>query len=82
MGGSGMLGFTINNNTFADVLPALTSAITARYVKLIGTGLFSNNMFSGSYTTTGFGAAGAAAIIPTTVGIAHNYSDAGLIVRQ
>lgn len=82
MGGSGMLGVTIDSNTFADVLPALSSATTARYVKLIGTGIFSNNMFAGSYTTSGFGAAKAAAIIPTTVGIVHNYSDAGLIVRE
>ena len=81
-GGSGMLGFTINNNTFADVLPALGSATTARYVSLVGTGIFSNNSFAGSYTTTGFGAAKVAAVIPTTVGIVHNYSDAGLIVRE
>jgi len=80
--GSGMLGFTINNNTFADVLPALSSATTARYVSLVGTGVFSNNIFAGSYTTSGFGAAKVAAVIPTTVGIAHNYSDAGLIVRE
>jgi len=82
-GGSGMLGVTVNNNTFADVLPALSSGSVVRYADLTGcTGIFSNNYFSGSYTTSGFGAAKAAAKIPTTVGIVHNYSDAGLIVRE
>lgn len=82
-GGSGMAPVTINNNVFADVLPALSSGSVVRYVDLTGcTGIFSNNFFAGSYTTTGFGAAKAAAKIPTTVGIVHNYSDAGLIVRE
>jgi len=81
-GGSGMLGVTINNNTFADVLPALSSGSVVRYVSLIGTGIFSNNYFASTDTTTGFGAARASAIIPATIGIAHNYSDGGLIVRQ
>lgn len=82
-GGSGMLGVTVNNNTFADVLPALSSGSIVRYADMTGcTGIFSNNYFGGSYTTSGFGAAKAAAKLPTTVGIAHNYSDAGLIVRE
>jgi hypothetical protein len=82
-GGSGILGLTIDSNTFADVKPALGSATTGLYVKLTGsTGVFSNNVFSCTDTTTGFGAAAATAVIPTTVGIAHNYSDGGLIVRQ
>jgi len=82
-GGSGMLGVTVNNNTFADVLPALSSGSIVRYADLTGcTGIFSNNYFGGSYTTSGFGAAKAAAKLPATVGIAHNYSDAGLIVRE
>lgn len=82
-GGSGISGLTVDNNTFADVLPALGSGTNVRYVILTGsTGIFSNNYVGGSYTTTGFGAGQAAAKIPTTVGITHNYSDAGLIVRQ
>lgn len=82
-GGSGMASVTVNNNVFADVLPALGSGSVVRYVDMTGsTGMFSNNYVAGSYTTTGFGAAKAAAKIPTTVGIAHNYSDAGLIVRE
>lgn len=82
-GGSGILGVTVNGNTFADVLPALSSGSIVRYADLTGcTGIFSNNSFAGSYTTSGFGAAKAAAKIPTTVGIVHNYSDAGLIVRE
>ncbi len=77
-------GLVINNNTFASVLPALSSGVNVRYISIVGaiTGIFSNNYVSGSYTTTGWGAARVAGIIPTTVGIAHNYSDAGLIVRQ
>jgi len=82
-GGSGMASVTVNNNVFADVLPALGSGSITRYVDMTGcTGIFSNNVVAGSYTTTGFGAAKAAAKIPTTVGIAGNYSDAGLIVRE
>lgn len=80
--GSGT-GIVIKGNYFASVLPALSSGVNARYVDLTGsTGIFANNYVAGSYTTTGFGAAKAAAKIPTTVGIAHNYSDAGLIVRE
>ncbi len=82
MGGSGMLGFTIKDNTFANVLPVLGSGTNVRYVILVGTGMFSNNYVAGVYTTTGFGVNKAAAKIPTTVGIAHNYSDSGLIVRE
>lgn len=82
-GGSGMATVAVNNNVFADVLPALSSGSVVRYADLTGcTGIFSNNYFAGSYTTTGFGAAKAAAKIPTTVGIVHCYSDAGLIVRE
>ena len=76
-------GISVRGNTFASAIPSLSSAVNARYVLLTGAiGIFSDNYVAGSYTTTGFGAAGAAALIPTTVGIAHNYSDAGLIVRQ
>jgi len=82
-GGSGMASVLIRDNYFADVLPALGSGSVLRYVDLTGcTGLFANNYFAGSYTTTGFGANKAAAKIPTTVGMPHNYSDAGLIVRE
>jgi hypothetical protein len=82
-GGDGIASVIVNGNVFADVLPALSSGSIVRYADLTGcTGIFSNNVFAGSYTTTGFGAAKAAAKIPTTVGISHNYSDAGLIVRE
>ena len=82
-GGSGCSSLLVDGNVFASVLPALSSGAVVRYADLTGcTGIFSNNVFGGSYTTTGFGAAKAAAKIPTTVGIAHNYSDAGLIVRE
>lgn len=82
-GGSGMASVLVRNNYFADVLPALGSGSVTRYVDMTGcTGMFADNYVGGSYTTTGFGAAKAAAKIPTTVGITHNYSDAGLIVRE
>lgn len=82
-GGSGMSSVAVVGNVFADVLPALGSGSVVRYVDMTGcTGIFANNYVAGSYTTTGFGAAKAAAKIATTVGIAHNYSDAGLIVRE
>ena len=82
-GGSGMNGVIVNNNVFPSVLPSLSSGSVVRYADMTGcVGIFSNNVFGGSYTTTGFGNAKAAAKIPTTVGIAHNYSDAGLIVRE
>jgi hypothetical protein len=81
--GSGMASVLVHNNVFADVLPALGSGSVVRYVDMTGcTGIFSDNYVGGSYTTTGFGAAKAAAKIPTTVGITHCYSDAGLIVRE
>lgn len=81
--GSGMAPVAVIGNTFADVLPALGSGSIVRYVEMTGcTGIFADNYVGGSYTTTGFGDAKVAAKIPATVGIAHNYSDAGLIVRE
>ena len=82
MAGSGMANFMIRDNYFAGVLPALSGGNNVRYVILVGTGLFANNYFASTDTTTGFGAAKASAKIPTTVGIPHNYSDGGLIVRE
>lgn len=82
-GGSGSSSVAVRRNTFAAVLPALASGSIVRYADLTGcTGDFSNNTFAGSYTTTGFGVAKAAAKIPTAVGLAHNYTDGGLIVRE
>lgn len=82
-GGSGMNGVIVRNNVFPSVLPALSSGSIVRYVDMTGcVGIFTNNYVGGVYTTAGFGAAKAAAKIPATVGIAHNYSDSGLIVRE
>lgn len=82
-GGSGMANVMVRDNYFASVLPALGSGSVVRYVDLTGcTGIFANNYFASTDTTTGFGAAKASAKIPATVGIAHNYSDGGLIVRE
>lgn len=81
--GSGVANLTIKGNSFASAIPALSSGSVVRYVDLTGsTGIFSDNYFACTDTTTGFGAAKATAKIPTTVGIAHNYSDGGLIVRE
>lgn len=81
--GSGMASVTVHHNVFAHVLPELSSGSVVRYADLTGcTGIFSDNYFGGSYTSTGFGAARAAAKIPTTVGLPHNYTDGGLVVRQ
>ncbi len=79
-----LLGLVIRRNVFASVLPALSSGAVVRYVDLTGTlnGIFTENYFSGVYTTAGFGAAKAAAKIPVLVGMPHNYSDSGLIVRE
>ena len=82
-GGSGMASVAVTGNVFASILPALASGAVVRYADLTGcTGIFANNYFAGVYTTTGFGAAKAAAKIPTTVGLPHNYTDSGLIVRE
>ena len=81
--GSGMNGVIVDSNIFPSVLPSVGSGSVTRYVDMTGcVGIFSNNVVGGAYTTTGFGAAKAAAKIPTTVGIANNYSDSGLIVRE
>ena len=82
-GGSGMSSLVVHDNVFASVLPSLSSGSVVRYADLTGcTGIFSHNYFGGVYTTTGFGAAKAAAKIPTTVGLPHNYTDGGLVVRE
>lgn len=83
-GGSGFNDIVIHGNVFDTVLPAKAAGSVVRYMDLTGvaSGIVADNYFGGSYTTTGFGAAKAAAKIPTTVGIAHNYSDGGLIVRE
>ena len=82
-GGSGMSAVSVVDNEFSNVLPALASGSVLRYADLTGCiGSFARNYFAGVYTTTGFGAAKAAAKIPTAVGLAHNYSDGGLIVRE
>lgn len=82
-GGSGMNGVVVRNNVFPSVLPSLSSGSIVRYVDMTGcVGIFSGNTVGGVYTTTGFGVAKAAAKIPLTVGIAKNYSDSGLIVRE
>jgi hypothetical protein len=76
-------GVVVRRNIFASVLPNLSSGAVKRYVDLTGcTGIFTENYVCSTDTTSGWGAARAAGKIPTTVGMPHNYSDAGLLVRQ
>ena len=82
-GGSGMNGVIVKGNVFPSVLPSLASGQVLRYADMTGcVGMFAENVVGGVYTTAGFGAAKAAAKLPATVGIARNYSDSGLIVRE
>lgn len=80
-GGSGWTDCIMDRNVHATVdVPAYASSPSAaRYIKLLGgSGIVSNSYFSciasgGSKKT--FGAAGDAAIIPTTVRMAGNYGE-------
>ena len=83
-GGSAFNDVAIYDNQFTTVLPAKASGSVVRYMDLTGvaSGIVANNYFAGIYTTAGFGAAKDAAKIPTAVGMPHNYSDSGLIVRE
>jgi hypothetical protein len=79
--GSGVVGLVINNNVFATVdVPTHASGAVARYLDLTGcAGILSNNMFScitgEGETEKTFGAAGTAALIPTTVRMANNWGE-------
>ena len=82
-GGGGFDGIVVRRNVFASAIPALSNGVVVRYMDLTGcTGILAENYFGCTDTATGFGAAKATAKVPTTVGIANNYSDGGLIVRQ
>lgn len=80
--GSGIKNLFVVNNTFATVdVPAYASSPdAARYIKLAAgtTGIIAGNTFaciaSGGSKKT-FGAAGDAAIVPTTVRMAGNYGE-------
>ncbi len=80
--GSGVKGLTIRNNEFATVdVPALSSGTVARYISLAAGsyGIVAGNRFACisnvSATEKTFGAAGTAAVIPTTVRMADNYGE-------
>lgn len=77
-GGSGMIGLTIARNLFG-AFPAIGSGSNATYAVLTGcTGTMSDNFFGCSGKT--FGAA-ANVKVPTTVLMAGNYQEGGLIGR-
>ena len=78
MGGSGMNGVIIRNNSF----PALPSAgSNGRYIKATGCiGNLNGNRF-GTTTHLTFTAAGTGAFIPATMFMAENYEEAGLCAR-
>jgi hypothetical protein len=81
-GGSGVSGLIIRGNHFG-AQPALSSGSIALYMDLTGCyGLLSDNFFGDSGTiATSFSATGSAAVIPTTVFMAGNYCETGLITR-
>lgn len=79
---SGVMGLIIRGNHFG-AQPALSSGDTDLFMVLTGCyGTLSNNFFgdSGTIATT-FSATGSGALIPTTVFMAGNYSETGLITR-
>ena len=85
--GSGIVDLFIDGNVFATVdAPAhASSPDAARYIQLAAgtSGLISNNVFACLTGPTGnteltFGAAGTAAIVPTTVRFAQNYGEANV----
>jgi len=85
MGGSGMTGLAIRNNTFAE-LPAVGSGTNVRYIKATGCGgVMDGNRFACTGLT--FNATtGTGALIPATLFMAANYqekatSGSGEIVR-
>lgn len=79
-GGSGPgTGLVIKGNDF-NVFPALASGANLRWMDLTGAdgGLAAGNYFADDKT---FGATGTGAIVPTTVFLAGNYDEGGLIAR-
>jgi len=86
-GGSGFGGgLVIKNNTFG-ALPNLSAGDTNLYtlINIYGSeasGIFTNNYFGALGTTAGWGDGKAAADIADGIWTAHNYSAAGLIVRE
>jgi len=86
-GGSGFGGGLIINNCVFPKQPNITSGSVARFTDITcygtgGTGILSNCVFGAAGTTAGYGAAKTVAKIGTTIELCHNYSDAGLIVRE
>lgn len=82
-GGSGITGLVINRCVFGTVdVPAYaTSPAAARYLDLTNClgGILSNSVFACTGKT--FGAAGNAALVPTTVRMAANYQEDAIITR-
>lgn len=86
-GGSGFGGGLIINRCTFGKIPAIGSGSVGLFTKITcygtgGTGLMSNCVFGEAGTTTGYGAGKASADIGTTIELCHNYSNAGLIVRE
>ena len=77
-----MNGVIIRNNDFT-CFPAIGSGAVLRFIDATGcTGTLTRNVFAGTGTSTGYGAAKASAKIPTTMLMAMNYSESGLITRE
>lgn len=81
-GGDGMNGVIIKGNFFT-AFPALGSGAVLRFIDATGCiGMLANNYFAGLGTTAGYGVGKIYADIPTTMLMAHNYSEGGLILRE
>ena len=80
-GGSGFNDVVVSGNTFDTVLPNNTSGTIHRYMDLTGvaSGLVAHNFFASASGT--FGATGNAGKVPTTVILAGNYIESGLLAR-
>ena len=80
-GGSGADAAIVRKNVFAcDTIPALGSGSVVRYLDMTGcTGMLVDNVFATTVDAAGteytFGAAGTAALIPTTVRMARNWGE-------
>jgi hypothetical protein len=84
-GGDGCEGLIIDRNVFATVeAPSHADGSTGRYMDLTGCeGIVSNNTFACHINATDdeltFGAAGTAALIPTTISVANNWGNSNTV---
>lgn len=74
-------GIEIKNNTF-HVLPALSSGVNVRFMKLTNcSGIIAHNFF-GTSTLNAFAAAGSQAFVPTTMFLAGNWGEGTALITR